>query len=444
MQKSFGEVVGMEPVVPSLPDKVACEACGTSIDCANSIEVRGVPLCVDCAKEKGWIRCADCNETTDNFMCDEGDYYCESCYGERFVSCYGCDNTIAIDDATVCARGRSYCSDCYNENFAKCEACGCEVKADHVCSSSDGTSYCEDCYSELFTSCEACSDEISRDDVIYVRDCAYCSGCAPSDDHAEWEYGSFRPSAMFREIRSQRKFGVELETSACPDHADLEGKTCFDCREDGSISGMEFTSPVLSSDAGLAAIRTFCTLAKEHEFETNRDCGFHAHFNVRDLSAGQKRSVAYAYLKTYKVWSAFVSVARRDNSYCRPVGWGRASLGTLVDEDTWRDFSIYTEQYVWMNLRAYSRHGTFEMRLHGATLDPIKICNWVKAHARFIDWAASKTFDEIDEIFNGTIKSKFRALTTIWADTDLAEYYKNRAVEFGTDLTLAPSQKVAI
>jgi hypothetical protein len=76
--------------------------------------------------------------------------------------------------------------------------------------------------------------------------------------------------------------------------------------------------------------------------------------------------------------------------------------------------------------------------LHTATLDADKVCNWVKAHTRFIDWAAGKTLDEIDEIFGGigsSTKSKFRAIATIWADTELTDFYGSRAREFGTDLT---------
>jgi len=466
VQSTFGEIVGMKPVVPVDNNHVNCAECDGSTYLPDSIEVDGRTLCIDCAAKVDWYFCSECGEATDDFACnDDGEYFCSSCYDDKYVKCEVCGNEVLKENAHSSSSDDWYCSDCYYEHFCNCEHCGRETDNEDAHCSADGDSYCESCYSELYVSCEECGCEVDRDSAFCANDCCYCEGCYPGEGSQGngWDYGKFRAGAFYKEIRSQRKFGVELETFKCEGYHGLEGETCFDARADGSIKGMEFTSPVLSSDEGLNAIRKFCKLANNQDFEVDKDCGFHAHFDVKELSSEEKQSVAYAYLLTYDVWAAFVNSSRRDNHYCKKVQWGRNDLETLTNDYAWRKFSCETDRYVWCNLNAHYKHGTFEIRLHTATLDEEKVCNWVKAHTRFIDWAASKSLDEINEIFGHyeiscwadqedragrtaqALKRKFRVLTTIWADAELSDFYGRRAIEFGTDLTPARTvQKVAV
>jgi hypothetical protein len=75
-------------------------------------------------------------------------------------------------------------------------------------------------------------------------------------------------------------------------------------------------------------------------------------------------------------------------------------------------------------------HRTFEIRLHSATLDGNKVCNWIKAHARFIDFVKDKTIDELREIF---AENHFRVLDEIWDEADLTYYYAQRAETFSNN-----------
>ena len=104
----------------------------------------------------------------------------------------------------------------------------------------------------------------------------------------EWEFRVFPPVGNFVEIGSRRRFGVELETSKCPDHEDIRDDTCFGCKEDGSIDGKEFISPPLSSDRGLEAIRHFCEVAQK--FEVDKKCGFHLHLDMTGESVESVKS----------------------------------------------------------------------------------------------------------------------------------------------------------
>jgi hypothetical protein len=198
---------------------------------------------------------------------------------------------------------------------------------------------------------------------------------------------------------------------------------------------MEFISPVLSSDTGLDAINDFCRRAGHASFEVNAQCGFHAHFDTRDLSVAQLKSVAYAYSRTYAAWAACVPEARRSNSYCGKHSWGRADLDGICDMSGWRSFAGNLCRYQWINLAAFNVHGTFEVRLHSATLEGEKVCNWVKAHTRFIDRVRNMTFNEIDAFFGQTVKTQFAGLAKTWDDTELTDFYAGRAEKFGTTVT---------
>ena len=394
----------------------------------------GQDYCAGCYPKR-FALCDNCGEETprDESKTVDGESYCATCYDEKFTKCESCGEVIARDDAH-CYNGDVYCETCYDEHFTICSACSETIPQDESHNSDCGDVYCETCYSEAYTSCDSCGDEISRDDALYTDNGCYCQGCYPEEgeDKTEWDMGHFSPSQVHTEIKSRRKFGVELETSSCPDHGSLEGRTLFGCKEDGSISGMEFVSPALSSDKGLGIIRDFCRLAERNGFQVNKDCGFHAHFDVSRECVANLKSIALAYHLTYDLWSSFVPRDRRGNNYCKRHDWDPREFDDLLTRDDYRAKIGCLDRYVWCNVSAYYRHGTVEIRLHSATLDPEKIVNWVKAHARFIDWAVKHTAHEIKSYFAGDFAERFQALAEIWRDAELTEFYRNRARKFGT------------
>jgi hypothetical protein len=228
-----------------------------------------------------------------------------------------------------------------------------------------------------------------------------------------------------------------LETASCDHYGELRGKTVFGCKDDGSIDGKEFVSPILSSDAGLEAIDTFCDLAARHEFAVDKKCGFHAHFDLGEESIDALRRIARAYLKTQNLWLRFASESRRENHYCQHIDWDSETIDRQETTGDFYNFAQNLDRYQWCNFAAYAEHSTVEIRLHTSTLDEDKISNWVKAHARFIDWAVSATDEEIDGL-PSNLSAQFDMLCEIWADESLAVFYRRRAKKFGTTLeTLA-------
>ena len=413
-------------------DDTACNGCGDNTN--SPIEIEGKSYCSDCV-----ANCESCDNpicTHDATSSDCGNYYCQDCYDKLFHKCDRCGCEVCVADIVSASDNTPYCRDCYDELFFHCEACGLEERSNSAYNSSSGDSYCEDCYNDQYCTCCACETEISRDEAFNNNNGCYCESCYNDGPNAEWDFGRFYPTnPTYVRIRSTVKFGIELETSECPDHNSIEGCTVFGCKPDGSISGQEFVSPPLWGDEGLDKVSEFCALANNNGFKVDNSCGYHLHLNASDLTVAQLKAVAYAYLKTYDVWSSFVRPTRRTNHYCRQItDWNRHDLNRINDQIGWNQFVSEQDRYVWFNVSSYRVHKTFEIRLHTSTLNKNKVCNWIMAHARFVDYVKNMSFAQIDRKFAGDIKAKFRALSGIWDDTELSDYYAGRAYKFGTNV----------
>lgn len=408
-----------------------CLGCNEYRDDNDCYQLDAGWFCADCV---GF--CCECKEAVskEDAECIDGNYYCEDCFNDNFVHCEDCDEIIGRDESIYSElTSECYCESCYAERFDRCVCCDCEVTIRDCSRNDNGDHYCDSCYSENYYSCDSCGCEIPNDEAYCTDSGVYCSGCRrdDSDDSSEWNAKRFHRSGVAVKVGSTRKYGVELETSACPGSDDLQGKVYFECCEDGSISGMEFKSAVLADDNGLDAINEFCRYANNLDFEVDNKCGFHAHFDMSDESVEGMRSTAYAYYVTRDVWARFVGEQRRNYHYCCPTKWDVTDLNGITDKDEFERWAGRQDRRQWFNVAAYSRHETFEVRLHSATLEGDKVCNWVKAHTRFIDWAVGKTFAEINEVFSGSIDERFAALAEIWDDAELADYYRDRAGKFG-------------
>ena len=224
----------------------------------------------------------------------------------------------------------------------------------------------------------------------------------------------------------RRRFGVELETSECDGYGSLRDNTTFGCKEDGSISGKEFISPVLSSDDGLTEIRDFCRLA--HRFNVDDKCGFHLHIDARNLDVTTLKRVAQAYLRAEGVFQALVPESRRQNHYCQSIQWSASEVRMIDDSADFRQWAGGQDRYQWFNVHSYVCHKSLEIRLHSSTLEADKVCNWVKAHLRFVDWIVNG--GDINRL-TGTTQERFAVLSEIWADDELSAFYVERTGNSG-------------
>jgi hypothetical protein len=304
---------------------------------------------------------------------------------------------------------------------------------------SDDGLLCRDCFSDVCYICDDCGNSIWIDDAIHTDDGTYCPRC---HRHSRREWGSkefYCDNPSNKVLGSTRKFGVELETSECPDHAGLFDRTIWGCKTDYSISGMEFVSPILYGDEGLDAIEAFCEAG--HDWRVNSTCGYHVHFDVTNENWESLRSIAYAYYKTYMLWCHFISDYRCTNHMCAAPNYSIVDIININNAEGWDYFVAARDRFEFVNWRAYLVHGTVEVRMHDASLNAEEICNWVKCHARFIDFVSSCSLADIRELLGDTVEQQFKVLSDV-VGNELSEYYAERAVQLGKRINLTSVESV--
>jgi len=247
--------------------------------------------------------------------------------------------------------------------------------------------------------------------------------------------------ATYHRIGSKRKYGVEIETSCCGDHEQLHGFTNFGSKGDPTISGREFDSPILYGDEGLDHISEFLALAEERDWAADSRCGCHTHYDMRDESDESLYRIAYAYKMTYPLWKRCVPRQRVNGSYCHSPGYTLDSLERAVDRgSSFREFAGNRDRYDYMNLYAYTDHGTFENRLLEGTLDVGDICNWITVNCRFMDCVKKLSFAEQRDMFNpsgqssrarDSARAQFRACIDLIGDANLTGWIAHRARHIG-------------
>lgn len=490
-QRTFGEEVGLPPVVAQEPGPVDSDAPVACVNCAVEMDqddvtdnAAGEHYCEECYSA-AYTTCKGCSDEVDrdnSTASADGDDYCKDCYGERYTVCTACNDEIEIGGEdewyAEIGRGRNtetdgpYCQSCYDDRFNTCAGCNRTFRSDDT-TRADGDEWCNECYCERYSTCEGCYSACDRESMHYDESSGYdyCEDCyniLESDESDESEGSNRRGTGgtnqnyiakpfqrstrKSRRVGSLRTYGVELETSYCGGYEALAGEYSFAAKPDGSISAKEFASAILSGDEGLEEIERWCEKANELDFAVNNKCGFHLHVDVSDLSTDQRCNILEAYLYTYSVWAAFMDSERRNNKYCRAVRWNVSDLNAIGTEEEFNGFcdgqsrfeypndSGDCGRYRWINVMAYTEHGTFELRLHSATVNGEKVCNWVKAHVKFVDCVKNLAQWDICAMFRDkTDSEKFAALAKLWGDKELADFYKDRAAGFGTELG-APSR----
>jgi Putative amidoligase enzyme len=185
-------------------------------------------------------------------------------------------------------------------------------------------------------------------------------------------------------------------------------------KTDGSITGLEFYSAPLSSDAALEEIKALTDFSDSHIWEVDTHCGFHLHLDMEAEERDGVYAIAYAYRATESVWAEMVADERIHNSYCHPTTWSAGDLEEAYNrgEDFYQYAKDLDTRFCWLNLRAYLKHGTIEIRLHQGTLDYAEITHWVRAHLRFADWASALGWDRVKEIFASTSEAEKRNIVS--------------------------------
>jgi hypothetical protein len=281
----------------------------------------------------------------------------------------------------------------------------------------NGTPICVDCFDDSCFNCEGCGVTCWNDEG-HGPDGTLCCDCAEQANPTE-----FPGREEYTRI-GKRRYGVEIETDTCGG-----GLTpaYFISKYDGSIRGREFASKVLYGDAGLEAIEALCQYGKKNGWTVDHRCGLHIHLDMRKEKTKALKAAALAYLLTYEVWKSLVDLDRAENTYCQP---SYADMAKIKEIKKFTDFAQNQTRYEWINFAAYAKFKTFEVRLHQGSVDATEICNWIRIHTIFMDWATSMSFTKVkNRLLSKTTEERFEFIMGLChhaGQHDLVEYYSNK------------------
>jgi hypothetical protein len=178
-------------------------------------------------------------------------------------------------------------------------------------------------------------------------ECFIPAGCSRDDEESEYYDGE-------REAKTRLRRAIE----------DARIKRC-QIKGDGSLScsegyGIEITL-LINTKFGWTDLEKLCSVLSKHGCYVNRTCGLHVHFDARAMEKAGARKFGRSIGAALPILSKMVPPSRRANTYCR-LGVSRFN----------------GDRYYAVNLTAFRKYGTVEIRLHSGTTDLTKIRNWIE------------------------------------------------------------------
>ncbi len=389
---------------------------------ARPSEVDGAHVCHNCLTLRGVSVCDICNNLFEGIALIEYNdkMFCYDCQVDADIEeCESCNNYFQPGDLEDCDGCRT-CEDCRDaQGYQCCSSCGYYYN-NTICVYND--TYCESCFNEHYTYCGDCGENVRYDNAVRVDDHYYHEDCVPESD-------GWSGCDEYDKVGSSRQYGVELETHECQDYDEFN-HSAWSSKYEPSVSGLEFITKILHGNDGFVAIYDLCGFAAKHNWKINNRCGYHLHIDMRGESADSLKAIALAYHTTYKVWKDCVENHRHTENYCCPSHNELSEYHSLSDKNDWTHFTRYKSRYDWVNWNAYNLHGSLEIRLHEGTVDGKTVCNWVRAHTTFADWANNVGYTEVRRALWGrTPSEQLEVLQGVWVDAgcaDLVEFYKNK------------------
>jgi hypothetical protein len=416
-----------------------CADCGCMV--LGGTEYEGDTLCAECFDARDLVVCVNCSkiiDANDSHKTPDDDDWCEDCYDAVYTCCEHCDDPVARDDTVTVRVGSAYrnseegwCKSCADNHATRCDDCCEYVNNDDSYCTAGGSDICESCYYDHYFTCEGCGEVYHNDDYYGNDDGSYCEDCRPCQ--GDYEPNGFRNrSGSLTELGSARCYGIELETDDCEDYYELENHAAWGAKDDPTVCGKEFFSDILEGDDGLQAIRDWARLASCNGWRAGSNAGYHLHIDLRGESDDSMYAVAYAYRATQELWWGFVESRRRGTTYAMSLRYSRYGITQAAASMPYYEWVNQWDRYNWANVSAYSRHKTIEIRLHQGTCNGDEVINWVKAHTRFVDWAATKGLAGVQEALDGKSNAEIMEIIgcKAWQDVELFEYYARKAASY--------------
>ncbi len=198
---------------------------------------------------------------------------------------------------------------------------------------------------------------------------------------------------------------------------------------DGSVSdegeghGVECTI-LFNSSYGFEPLIKLCSVLKRLGCYVNKSCGLHVHLDARHLTPKKVTRIGQSLGHALPVLKWLVPESRHDNTYCK--------LGVSP---------LRGDRYHAINLTAFGKYKTIEIRLHSGSINSSKIINWIKILK--LVGKAKLTKDLVT--FQDLIDIGLNDELTDYADTRISELNPSAWTKLmPVEVAVVPSQQIEI
>jgi len=198
----------------------------------------------------------------------------------------------------------------------------------------------------------------------------------------------------YQAAQALRNAGVECERPGYTHRTMAEWKVVPDASLRGRNGSCEVVSPILRGTDGLAEVRTVMKVLRDAGARINESCGMHVHIGVDGALTRQEQA---AVIRLYQGWqwamTAMVLERRINNSWAQlRTAHNAERLANEWEHGQWNDDSLrrwagLQDRYFALNVSAFGRHGTFEMRAHHGSLNGTNAAAWVAFNLAFMEYA---------------------------------------------------------
>jgi hypothetical protein len=144
---------------------------------------------------------------------------------------------------------------------------------------------------------------------------------------------------------------------------------CVTVKNDGSLRADEGDPEAFGKEVVVmyksgeeVIVETVCALLKTRAY-INNSCGTHVHFDMRNVDEAKVKQYGRRIARCVPVLKMLLPKSRRTSQYCT----------TPINE-----LKNVNNRYAFVNLEAYLKYKTIEIRGHSATIKADKILNWIK------------------------------------------------------------------
>lgn len=179
--------------------------------------------------------------------------------------------------------------------------------------------------------------------------------------------------------------------------------------------GLELVSPPLSGVEGIEQVRIAMDVLKYRGYNTDRRCGLHVHLDANAFSLDEIKRFFLLYQENEDIFDSLVASRRRlDKNEWTDTLAPYSPAKVLAAPDVKTIYEIVRDscdknigdRYRKVNLGAYLRHGTIEIRHHEGTLDSTTAINWIYLLLN----VASKV--KSGNVVIGNFAQRFESITT--------------------------------